>query len=280
MLYRILMLVLLLPALCCAREWPDVDGILDFSRPFGIANRLFILTNPKSGSHLLLYSIMKITKRPLRGRVPLWYFENDPAFFPAENIMNYPLDFSKPTTYWGHEVHFLKKLNHRKNKLIFILRNYKENLSSLVTITAQRKGLKEFDLGELLLAEVLNQGTSFKEYLERLQVFDDWNSKYKCLVLFEDLVYHPEVFVPQVMSFINDDSEYMSFIKNYSEFKKELMKEYRKKEALSTGSGEDLQFFAKKVPKETFHAIDCFVKEKYPYLWDKYLSRYAEIFSN
>ena len=145
--------VLFLPLLGFCLDFPDKDGIPDFSKPQEISDQLFILTNPKSGSHLLLYSIMKITKRPLRGRLPLWHFENEPHFFNPENLMGYPIDFSKPTTYWGHEYTLLSKLNKKRNKLIFILRNYKETISSQLVF--KHKGM-EIDLDNLFLKEIIN----------------------------------------------------------------------------------------------------------------------------
>ena len=263
---------LLVPVICFSREWPDVGGILDFSKPESISNRLFILTNPKSGSHLLLYSIMKITQRPLRGRVPLWHFENDPPFFPPENIMCYPLDFSKQTIYWGHEYHLLRPLNHSCNKLLFILRNYKENISSQLLLDHNMQD-GSLNLGKLLLEEVLNEGIIFREYLERLKVFDEWDPNYKCLVSFEDLTNYPNYFVPQVLSFIEDDSNHDYFVSHYHEFKIELRERYREK-GKDTGSNSDTSFFSKQISKEILQTIDQHVQNAYPDLWNKYLNQF------
>lgn len=270
---RILIFTVLMPIICISKEFPDVGGILDFSKPENISNRVFILTNPKSGSHLLLYSIMKITQRPLRLRLPLWHFENDPPYFSAENMMGYPLDFSKPTTYWGHEYHLLKPLNHSGNKLIFILRNYKENIASQLTFQYKNTGI---DLGDYLLNEVLNEGMIFKEYILRLQLFHNWNPRHRKMVLFDDLTMHPEIFVPRVIHFIGDNSEYHDFIDHYEDFKEELMKSYSKK-GNRTGSGEDLDFFSKKISSEILQAVDEHIRENYPTLWNNYLKNFEEI---
>lgn len=273
-LFRVLMYAILIPAACFSKEFPDAGGVLDFSKPESISNRLFILTNPKSGSHLLLYSIMKITERPLRGRVPYWHFENDPPFFPPENMMDYPVNFTKPTTYWGHEYHLLKPLNHSENQLIFILRNYKETISSQLVIKHRHNG-EDIDLGNLLLNEVLNEGTVFKEYMLRLQLFNDWNPHHRCLVSFEDLTHHPEVFVPQVISFIGEASEYESFIDQYENFKHELMERYNKKNN-RTGSGSDNHFFSKKIPPDILQIVDHHVQANYTELWNRYLKKFCE----
>lgn len=271
----------LLPFFCSGMQFPDFEGILDFSKPDKISNRLFILTNPKSGSHLLLYSIMKITQRPLRGRVAFWHFENDPPFFPPENMMEYPLDFTKPTTYWGHEYHLLKPLNQNNNKLIFIIRNFKENIASNLilknrsSILSRVKGPQSFNLGDLLFKEITQESMVFKEYMIRLQLFDEWENENKCLISFEDLALHPEVFVPQVMAFIEDHSNYTDFIDHYEDFQKELMLKYRKK-GNKTDSATDLKYFSNRISSEILHKVDAYVKEHYPKMWEIYLHQFEE----
>jgi hypothetical protein len=275
-LFALFMGLFLIPTLCFSKKWPDLGGIVDFSKPQKISNRLFILTNPKSGSHLLLYSIMKITRRPLRGRVSIWHFKHDPPFFPPDNMMGYPLDFSKPTIYWGHEYHLLKQLNRGKNQLIFILRNYKENISSRLMIKYKKQREKEdFNLGNLLLDEVLHEKMIFKEYMLRLQLFDDWDPSCRHLVFFEELIHHPEIFIPQVMAFIGDESDYCHFISHYEEFKSELMEKYREK-GNATGSGSETHFFSQKIPPEILQIVDDYVCHQYPDLWNKYLKRFTE----
>ena len=272
-IFRAILTAILIPIFCFSREFPDVGGVLDFSKPRNISNRLFILTNPKSGSHLLLYSIMKITQVPLRARVPIWHFENDPPFFLPENMMRYPLDFSKPTIYWGHEYTLLGHLNHSRNKLVFILRNYKENIASQLTLI--HKNNKNVNLQDLLLNEVLNEGGVFKEYMTRLQLFDNWYPRNRCLVLFDDLTIHPELFIPRVMSFMGDNSEYQYFIEHYDDFKIELMGEYGKK-GNRTGSGQDKDFFSSRISPDVLKTMDDFVQEKYPILWNRYLKQFEE----
>jgi hypothetical protein len=263
--------------MCFAEPFPDLGGVLDFSQPEKISNQLFILTNPKSGSHLLLYSIMKITKRPLRGRVPYWHFLNDPAFFLPGNIMGYPLDFTKPTMYWGHEYYILNSLNHSDNKLIFILRDYKETLiSNLVLKRRHTPLLSKMTLEELLLYEITFNGDILQEFIKRLQLFDSWDPKNRCLVAFNDLTFHPETFVPQVMSFIEDDSPYLDFIDHYADFTSELMVKYRKK-GNSTGSGATPKYFTKEIPKKSLIKVDNFMKQRYPVLWERYLKQFAEV---
>jgi hypothetical protein len=275
--FKLIICVLSLPIFCFSKKLPDLGGVLDFSRPHVIKNQLQVLTNPKSGTNLLIYSILKITKRPIRGRCEIWHYKNNPTFFAPENMMNYPLDFSKPTFYWGHEFDYLKPLNHSRNQLIFILRNHKENLSSQLIRyhKHQSRDLSEGELCDVLLEEVINEGHLFKDYIARLQVFDNWHPSYRCLVSFEDLAHYPEVFVPQVMSFIGDDSDYEYFINHYDDFKGELMERYSKK-GNRTGAGTDLRFFSKKIPLEILQAVDRYIEENYPVLWDRYLERFQE----
>lgn len=189
--------------------------------------------------------------------------------------MNYPLDFSKPTTYWGHEYHLLKPLNHSNNKLIFILRNYKENISSQLTLK-HKKDDKILSLGDLLLNEVLNEGMIFKEFIIRLELFDNWDSDHKYLVSFEDLTTHPEIFVPEVLTFIGDNAEYLHFIDHYDDFKNELMERYNHK-GNRTNSGEENDFFSRKIPSDILQIVDEHVQKNYPTLWNRYLKKFEEI---
>lgn len=260
-----------------AIDFPDLGGLPDFSQPQTVRNTLFILTNPKSGSHLLLYSLMKITKRPLRGRLPLEYFYNDPACYPPENRMNYPLDFRKPTVYWGHEYHYLRSLNINNNKLIYILRNYKETIISNIMLNYNLRSI-ERDRDQIEIAfknEIFNDGMVFKEYRYRLETYDTWNHANRCLVCFEDLVNNPDRFVPMVLNFTKDTDDYKNFILHYDDFKKELQESYDKKNN-RTGSGSDLRYFSDRMRPETLKEVDHYVKNRYPTLWVKYLGKFAE----
>lgn len=159
-----------------AIEFPDVGGIPDFSKPDTISNRIFVLTNPKSGSHLLVYTMIALTERPMRGRLPLWHFMNTPDCYPIENILDLPVDFSKETFYFGHEFQLLKPLNRNNNKLIFILRDPTETICSElvqsfqidyhVTLTDDRQLEAEF------LNEIKHRRKIYQEYFTRLRLFD------------------------------------------------------------------------------------------------------------
>lgn len=258
--------------------FPDMGGILDFSKPKEISDRVFILTNPKSGSHLLLYSIMKVTQRPMRGRLNLHHFLDDPACFEPENMMQYPVDFTKLTTYWGHEYKILRTLNHKRNKLIFISRDYKENLVSQVLLSRQLLPPEDHieEIEKALFEEVFGNGPVFSDIVGRLMTFDHWDPKYRHLVRFKDLVGDPKNFLPRVLAFIGDDSPCEEFMEHYGEFKKELMERYRQRDN-STGSGEKHKFFRQYISKNIFRAIDAYMQQSYPLLWERYLKEYQEI---
>jgi hypothetical protein len=258
--------------------FPDVGGILDFSKPKEISDRVFILTNPKSGSHVLLYSIMKVTQRPMRGRLFLEHFLYDPLCYEPENIMEYPLDFTKPTTYWGHEYKILRTLNHSRNKLIFISRDYKENLVSQLLLDRNFFPPEEYqqEIEQAILEEVYGGGSVFADILGRWITYDHWDPNLRYLVRFKDLVQNPNNFLPQVLSFIGDDSPSQEFIQNFGDFKKELMDRYRMKQN-ATGSGEKLRFFRQFISSKVLRAVDQYMQQTYPILWDKYLKEYQEI---
>ena len=207
----------------------------------------------------------------MRGRLPLYHFLKDPAPAP-ENIMDYSLDFSKPTTYWGHEYPSLSALNHSGNKLLFTFRNYVENVSSRIAVDYKYNHGSHMDLAQIgarLKEDIINNGIRFQEYINRLSVFDNWDPKNRLLVRFEDLAHNPQVFVPQVMNFIGDDSEYRDFIEHYDEFQDELILKYNKKGNRSN-SGTDIRYFSKHISSQDLREIDLIVKNRYPDLWIKY----------
>ncbi len=254
----------------------DLKKSLNFSRSKEIDNTVFILTHPKSATHLLLYSIIKTTGRPVRERaVGAAYTEESPYFDDLE--MNYPLSSEKPVIYWGHEYFNLYKLNKRQNKLIFIIRDYKELLLSNTILAYNLRPASNFQeiLGPTLQREIFQKGTIFMEFLLDLELFHSWEPSRRCLVRFEDLVKHPERFVPQVLKFIEDASEYQSFVDNYDSFKKEILVKYRQRDN-GSGSESDLRFFRRFVSKEILEEIDAHMMSTYPVLWENYLKEFQE----
>jgi len=258
--------------------FPDVGGILDFSKPKEISDRIFVLTNPKSGSHLLLYSLMKVTGRPMRGRLDLYYFLHKPDCFEPENMMDYPLDFTKPTTYWGHEYRILRTLNDNRNKLIFITRDYKENLVSQIVLSRRLCPPEDHieEIEQALFEEVFGMGPVFFDIIGRLMTFDQWDPRYRHLVHFKDLVSNPRGFLPGVLAFIGEDSPCEEFIEQYAEFKKEHLQKYRQKNN-STGSGEKPRYFRQFISSRLLRLIDTYMQQTYPLLWERYLKEYQEI---
>ncbi|MCP5492341.1 MAG: sulfotransferase domain-containing protein [Chlamydiales bacterium] len=257
----------------CGFTYPDKGGVADFDNPQKIKNQLLILTNPRTGSHLLLYSIVSLTQRPLRGRVPMWHFLNDPPFRNPENILRLDMDFSKPTMYWGHEYHLLGKLNHSNNKLIFTSRNYKETILSNLKIQHGNKNASPKRLEKLLQHEIINGGSIFAEYINRLRLYDRWDPSNRLLVKFEHLVKNPEIFVPAVLSFIQEPVDPTDFISNYSSFKQQLRDVYDAKK-YTTVSRDNVHYFGDLISPKTHAFLDNYVKSKYPKLWNSYLHEF------
>jgi hypothetical protein len=165
----------------------------------------------------------------------------------------------------------------KKNKLIFINRDFKETLLSQVILEKNLRPVfdHQTDIEEAFRKEVLEEGPVFKEFIYRLQVFDKWNPTERCLVQFEDLVKHPENFIPQVMEFMEDPSECKSFIENYDSFKKELLSVYRLRDN-GTGSESNLRFFRQFISTRTLHEVDNYIAATYPILWESYLHSFQE----
>ena len=74
-----LMVLLSFAGSCLAYHYPDKGGLVNFDHPKKVRNRIFVMTNPKSGSHLLCLGIIKMTGRLTRNRHPyhLWMTNKD-----------------------------------------------------------------------------------------------------------------------------------------------------------------------------------------------------------
>lgn len=255
---------------CQADEFPDLYGAINLEYPESIADQTFVITMGKSGTHLLLCSISAVTKRPIRTLFP-----DLPI---CTNLLDDESDFSKPTIYFGHDTSVLEQCKHNRNKLIATIRNYKENILSYLVLNHKITSLENENklLEDLFLDEVLNEKSYFRIYIDLLLTFDSFPSDYRHLVYFEDLINHPENFLPKVLSFIGEQNcHYEKFIQNYDDFKEKLEKKYSLK-GIDTGSRSDLNYFKKHISHEALKITDQYIEINYPLLWNQYLKDYAE----
>ena len=213
----------------------------------------------------------------MRGRLPLWHFHNDPGFDTPENIMGYPIDYSKPTFYWGHEFYLLTHLNRNRNKLIFILRDPKENLCSQLIHHYHLDAKNHDQLNQRFFASMKGADIVFDQYMTRLQLYDSWTRKHRLLIDFESLCNKPEVYVPRLLNFLSERIDPTHFIEHFRDFQQELGGKYYKKwKTRGTGAGTNTKHFRKFLSKAASKAFDRKIQKNYPILWERYLKRFAE----
>lgn len=259
----------------CVTKTSDLGGLLDFRNCDKISEGLFLLTTPRSGTNFFQVTLQHLIKMPIRLRNQCFM---DPDQCKILNFVNEDLDFTKLTLYTGHEIRLLSKINPKNNKLIMILRDYKENLSTMLYRRLKEKSksitYNDIDFGTLVLEEIL-QKKGF-EYFDRLSLLDKWKNKTKLLVFYEDLVKNPKEVFSKVLSFLGEDCDICN------EFDFEMLRElvlstYRPQPPVgSVTEGKDLQFYSNLMGIDMASEINRVVSIKYPKLWSKYLSRYAQ----
>lgn len=258
------------------RTFPDLGGLIDISKPKSIKNQQFLLTNECSGSHFFLISFQELTRRCIRGRMWLEYFQ---ITWQPENYFNTELDYSKKTFYWGHEYSSLNNMNSNQNQLIFILRNFKENLvrKLIAANKISRKnynGLKAF---QMIKEDILKDGLFTKEYFIRVRTFEKWNAKNRLLVTYQELVSDPVNTFEKVLDFLSDSKERLAdYAANLEEIKQKALNYYDAHKTKSITKGKSFRFYRQNVPLKLLREIDSIVAKKYPIIWEKYLFKHAE----
>lgn len=108
---------------------------------------------------------------------------------------------------------FLRLIDKSCNKLILILRNYKECLVSQNKYSA--RGFV-FDVIKSVNEEYQD---SFKSYITNLQYFENWeNESTKLLIYYEDFVQYPEETISKIIEFFDEEPiDLDEFYKSYYE---------------------------------------------------------------
>jgi len=166
---------------------PDTNPI----KKSDLKGELFI-TYPKSGTTLLQALIQLLTNKQILSIDPKNVIKNP-------NRLKLSLDSDKPHLYHSHSlVKELKEINQSDNKLLMIIRNYKECI-----VSYQKFSPLEFLNSVIKHKSLDDQG--FCQYIENLQFFDIWKDEdSKLLIYYEDFITNPEKTIKQVAEFYND----------------------------------------------------------------------------
>ncbi|MDX8430961.1 MAG: sulfotransferase [Candidatus Algichlamydia australiensis] len=220
---------------------------------------IFVLSEQKSGVNWLTSSLQFLTRRPICP--PNFNYKDG-----MNNRLKVLLDERKPPFVRVHSARAIAKTAPEKNSLILIYRDYKEN-------TIRMRGAENYK-------KALSEGTLFNNQAKNLAFFDRWPEERRHLVYYEDLILSPKETLEKVLDFLGEDhGRVKKFMKNLSQYQQMCLASYDKatkgkKFGQSQSKGADLHFHSKKVSKELLLEADEIFKDKYPYLWDKYLSHY------
>lgn len=221
----------------------------------------FFLTCPKSGTTMLACYVMGLVNKPCYS-----LFGNR-----LYNHLRLDLDYSKTYLYHTHTASDLKRVNSKKNKLLFILRNYKECMGRN---TKRPQYIHKFGTEDAFISIFQDKNFIYlKTYIANLMTFHDWDPDNRLIVYYEDLIENPKKEMERVLIFfkepiLNDiDSQVLEDIRCKS------LTFYQKKHGSIT-KGKNLSHYSDALSDEAIVQIDESMKNSYPDLWKNYLSRY------
>ena len=212
--------------------------------------QVFLLSSPRSGTNLVIGILQSLYCKPIVGE----------GTELAHNRLNLNLSQEKPIVFRTHYPGRLQNVNQKKNKLLFVLRNFLECIHLRE---------KEF-LNRVLNKELL------KSYIYRLDFYDKWSGK-KLLIYYEDLITDTEKTIYQLINFFDEELkiEPREFLKNLDDFKEKIYISYHNQHNYPRKSdGKSIISNSKDFSRNTVETINIYIKESYPELWDKYLKRY------
>lgn len=227
----------------------------------GYPCRVGLISFPKSGTNWLQYCMIQISGR-------FWTKNNMP-------FSNFGIEQTEPPSLLhGHHVTEFQWFDRSKDKLIIIVRNYKESL-------IRYRGIAKIDhiIASLGTEDVANfRKGCIKEgewYLQNLLFFDTWNENNRLLIYYEDLIENPYETLTSLAAFLEVGPEKVDqFFSNYEKHRQTMIDYYNRYYDVSNTSGMHAIYHSNKLSKEKQIFFDKQMISIYPYLCEKYLSRY------
>lgn len=222
--------------------------------PLLMEAKLFFLSTPHSGTHLTYSYLQALTGKPV-------YRLNKDFSYELKNPLEVDLDFSKEPVFRTHSGALVEGYGQKGDKLLFILRDFKENL------------IRNFRRGDFI-APLSEKNFKVRVYIENLRVFDRWDERHRLLVRYEDLIEDPMSVMERVLLFLGEEIPANLNEDYLSEVRSKILEFYESRFKKSGGSyskGEDVHYHTKGLSQEDLKKMEHFMKERYPDLWTKYL---------
>jgi hypothetical protein len=222
----------------------------------------FLLTYARSGTNLTSCYLQYLTGKPIK-------FLFDENTFLAENRLNIPLDYSKPILYRTHYAKDMKKIDNRNNKLLYVLRNFKECIlrHNYLQIKSSEEFQNLFKKNDVIV----------RDYMKGLEIYNDWEPSMRLLVHYEDLLTDPVSTMAQILAFFEEPIPAHLTAASLKEINAKTLASYHKQHKNVGGShskGEDLLYHTRDFPLDVLRDIDASVESNYPVLWTNYLKKY------
>lgn len=218
----------------------------------------YLLSYPRSGNTWLRYMVEYFTGKPTIGYTVV----------EAGSFDKQPLIHKDSTDYILTKRHEWDDNWTTSDKVILIIRNYKE---AIIRHECQyTKPTIEIFEADLMC------NNKRGDYISPIYYFNKFQG-HKLIVYYEDIILNPKA-INHVLSFLNftvTDDKINAFYNEITAHKNNCLNEYRAN-ATSVTQGNNVIFHLNRISKEERIRWDNLIENKYPYLFNKYLSIYKE----
>ena len=224
--------------------------------------KTFLLSYTRSGSTWLTRSISTMHQNQLASYID--EFQRHSRDYQIDLLSSPPHHFIKV-----HNPLVVKSQSKgsENNNLIVIVRNYFECMISST-------GNFECALRDLLKTKIPDH-FNVHDYFNILKMYDSWDPNHRILIYYEDLITNFYSEMKRVVDFLQTPLKNLeNFMNNYEKHRLTQLQSYDKQHQLKS-DGKDLLFHSRDIPLSKLKAMEFYIKNRYPFLWEKYLSRYA-----
>lgn len=240
---------------------------LSFFSLFSLSAETCLLTTPRSGTHLFLNSCLHFFNQPFQTGVRTKGLDKLKDKINKEN----PSNLKKEMLRHFHTPEGIKKhkIAPEKNKLIYILRDFKENI---INVPPRPSNDTAF------ISCFNNSRRQFRLYFNNLECFHSWSGE-KLLIHYEDLVLRPLEVMQDFADFMGYEfNPTQEMIQTYEEEQQKILKiylnEYRERKGKD--SKRQVKFHQLKFSPAARERVDQIIENKYPTYWNHYLYLYQE----
>lgn len=222
-----------------------------------------LLSYPRSGNTWFRYCVEAITKRKTHG-----YLQEDSGHFDKNHLGSYTdLGVNEEDPDILIKRHALEDLNEPVEKLILLVRNYKE-----VVIRHRIESWKS-GINLDLLKSSCTTSESSKNYLTIIEYFDSFKGE-KLIIYYEDLILDLRGTLEKASRFLKIGEENIeSFIGNINFHKNKSLEIY----GGSQTKGKSTSYHSNVLSKKEKIEWDNFIESYNPNIFFKYLQRYKEV---